>query len=71
MLRKETSEEMARHRTMAEEADITLRANKCCDVCANADWIFNAGRYDVICRFTGENRKACSGFMCPHYEECE
>lgn len=71
MLRRETPEEMERHRTMAEEADITLRANKCCDVCANADWIFNAGRYDVICRITGENRKACIGFMCPHYRECE
>lgn len=71
MLFRETSEEMARHRTMAEEADITLRANKCCDVCANADWKFDAGRYDVICRITGENRKSRSGFMCPYYEECE
>ena len=71
MLRMETPEEMAKHRTIAEEADKFLKANKCCDVCANADWKFNAGRYDVICRITGENRKACIGFMCPHYEEGE
>ena len=71
MLRMETPEEMIKHRTIAEEADKFLRANKCCDVCANADWKFNAGRYDVICRITGENRKACIGFMCPHYEEGE
>lgn len=71
MLRLETSEEMTRHRTIAEEADITLKLNKCCDVCANADWKFCMGHYEVICRYTGENRKARSGFMCPHYEECE
>lgn len=71
MLRMETPEEMARHRAIVEDADKTLRANKCCDVCANASWEFNAGRYDVICRITGENRKACIGFMCPHYKECE
>ena len=71
MLRMETPEEMARRSTAAKEADIVLKANKCCDVCANADWKFDTGRYDVICRITGENRKACSGFMCPHYKECE